>query len=176
MAQIAQGPRVLDVGFAQLPNPWLLRSDFEVTGIDINAPPSPSGYQRELQGDVFDVDGLDEGGPYDSILAGELIEHLENPYDLLRFFHARVRPGGRLVLSTPNAAAFPTVFWEWTGSDRRFYSRDHTYYFTPRWVRRILQDTGWPEVNVVPVGLWPLGVPCPAGISYQVIYWAVRQD
>lgn len=44
------------------------------------------------------------GGEWDAIVALELIEHLENPRHFLRECRRLLRPGGVLVLSTPNLA------------------------------------------------------------------------
>jgi SAM-dependent methyltransferase len=56
--------------------------------------------------------GLDAGGhlPFrdgalDGVLAGEIIEHVYDPALLLRECHRVLRPGGVLVLTTPNLAA-----------------------------------------------------------------------
>jgi 2-polyprenyl-3-methyl-5-hydroxy-6-metoxy-1,4-benzoquinol methylase len=109
---------------------------------------------------------------YDTIVAGEFIEHVERPYDLLRTLRARLKPGGKLVLSTPNLVSLPVVLFEWVLNRRRFYTSDHTYYFAPRWVERMLESTGFRVRELQAVGLWPFAVPCPVGLSYQVIYVA----
>lgn len=54
----------------------------------------------DLNGAFSDV--LDGG--WDAIVALELVEHLENPRHLLRECARLLRPGGVLVLSTPNLA------------------------------------------------------------------------
>lgn len=41
-------------------------------------------------------------GSFDTILSIEVIEHLENPRAVFREFHRLLRPGGRLILTTPN--------------------------------------------------------------------------
>ncbi len=42
------------------------------------------------------------GASYDLVVALEIIEHLENPWSFLREIRKLLRPGGLLVLSTPN--------------------------------------------------------------------------
>jgi hypothetical protein len=83
---------------------------------------------------------------------------------------------GRIILSTPNPVSWPVAMFEVMRSTRYFYSRDHMYYFTPRWVTRMLEHCGYAVEAVIPVGLllplpW-LVIPCPVALSYHVIYVA----
>ncbi|MCF7899843.1 class I SAM-dependent methyltransferase [Candidatus Babeliales bacterium] len=39
---------------------------------------------------------------FDFIILAEVIEHLKNPYDVVKELHRVLLPGGKLVLSTPN--------------------------------------------------------------------------
>jgi SAM-dependent methyltransferase len=174
MASFVSGRSVLDLGFAQSPSPYLAR--FETTGLDLELPPElPAGYAEQIKGDVMTLSHHLDGRRFDCVLCGELIEHLERPYDFLRGLREVVTPGGRLVLTTPNPIGVPTLWFELTRSHRRFYTSDHRFYFTPRWVERMLDDTGWGVRKVRAVGLWlPFGVVpvCPVALSYQVIYVA----
>lgn len=54
-------------------------------------------------GNVFD---LADGEPYDLVLATEVIEHVAHPDALLARLSALVRPGGSVVLTTPNGGFF----------------------------------------------------------------------
>lgn len=165
--------RILDVGHAQFPNPFL---DGEVTvGIDRNRPNSPSGYAADLVGSVEDIPQLVGKARFDTVIAGELLEHLERPYDFLRTIGGVLGGKGRVVISTPNPIGFPNLFFEAVISRRRFYTPDHTLCLTPRWVVRILERTDYELLKIVPVGLWlPVGyLPwCPRWCSYQLIYVA----
>ena len=106
-------------------------------------PTTPVGYSEQIQADVMTLSDHLDGRRFDTVLCGELIEHLEQPYDFLRGLVDVVVPGGRLVLSTPNPLGFPV------GPVRirplapaAFTRADHRFYFTPRWVDRMLDDTG----------------------------------
>lgn len=173
MAQYVRGQRLLDMGFAQQPNRNL--DGRTVTGLDLEKPLTPSGYAEEVVGSVTRVDEIFAGREFDTVLAGELIEHLENPYDFLRRIRRVLPPGGRLILSTPNPIGFPTLLMEIMWSRRWFYTRGHTYYFPPRWVERMLDFSGYTLVGAHGVGLWlPRGyLPwCPRWMSYQMVYVA----
>jgi 2-polyprenyl-3-methyl-5-hydroxy-6-metoxy-1,4-benzoquinol methylase len=176
LAELAVGDEVLDLGCSLGMNAGLLRAGRTVTGLDLEEPKGHVRYQRFLVGDVFELPRLDDGRKYDTIVAGEFIEHIERPYDLLRVLHGCLKPRGRLLLSTPNPMAPPVVVYEWAVSRRRFYTESHVYYFTPRWVKRMLEGCGFQPEETKGVGLWPLGLPCPVGLSYQVIYVASRAE
>jgi 2-polyprenyl-3-methyl-5-hydroxy-6-metoxy-1,4-benzoquinol methylase len=175
MAEEARGPRVLDLGYAHSPNPYLVqRRELQVTGVDLE-PTTDSGYHDTLCADVTQLPGPLGERRFDSVLAGELIEHLEDPYDFLRRTRDLLAPGGRIVLSTPNPLSFPMVICELAGDRKHFYSKYHTYSFPPRWVERMLAIAGFELLRTRAVGLWCPGVVipwAPTTLSYQNVYVA----
>jgi SAM-dependent methyltransferase len=100
-------------------------------------------------GDSFDRDG------YDLVVAIEIIEHLENPWNFMREMRKLLRNGGVLVLSTPNVDS--TL-------DRLSYLIDgHSFYFgergytnsgghitsIPDWLfRRIAASSGYTRIEL----------------------------
>lgn len=166
---------VLDVGFAEMPNTFF-PSTAKVTGIDLFGVEPVPGYDRQIVGDLAGSPEI-EGLEYDYVIAGEVLEHVSEPYEFLAAALERTRPGGELRLSTPNPLGFPAVLFEYGRSRRRFFSEDHRFYFTPRWVEKMLHDVGFEMVKTRAVGLWLPGVPlgwCPVTLSYQVLYSARR--
>lgn len=175
VAAHSQG-RTLDVGHAQQPNPFLDRA--QTVGIDLEAPAVPSGYSEDIVGSAANLSLSFDPSSFDSVVAAEFIEHLEDPYGFLRSVSTVLRDDGRLVLSTPNPIAFPTLGFEILRSRRYFYTEDHTFYFTPRWVERMLDRAGFDLEATMPVGLWlPRGYLrwSPVWLSYQVVYVARRR-
>jgi 2-polyprenyl-3-methyl-5-hydroxy-6-metoxy-1,4-benzoquinol methylase len=73
-----------------------------VTGADLfpraSALPADIGW---IQADLNDPLPVQDRG-FDLVVAAEVIEHLENPRAMCREIFRLLRPGGRLVLSTPN--------------------------------------------------------------------------
>lgn len=164
---------VLDVGYANMPNPYF--GDRRVTGIDLQDSGVSAPYEETLVGDATALDGPLGGRTFDTVVAGELIEHLEDPYAFLRGVRPLIASEGRLVISTPNPTSFPVVFFEWMASRSYFYAEDHAFLAPPRWVDRMLADSGFRLIRHVPVGLWLPPFPairCPVALSYQVIYVA----
>lgn len=176
LARYCRGQNVLDLGYADLPNPYL--SGFYRVGVDLKQPNdhmlqvSASRYDEHIVADVRELTGTLSDRTFDNIIAGELIEHLENPYEFLRSIRSLLSPSGRLILSTPNPLAFPVLLFEFIRSKRCYYTQNHLFYFCPRWLERMLQVSGYGLLATRGVGLWnPLiPLPCPVSLSYQVIY------
>ena len=76
-------------------NPNIVGLDLDAEGVEVL---KQRGYNA-VCGDVHVVD-LDR--QFDTIIAGEIIEHLDNPGQFLCNMHRHLKPGGRLVVSTPN--------------------------------------------------------------------------
>jgi 2-polyprenyl-3-methyl-5-hydroxy-6-metoxy-1,4-benzoquinol methylase len=177
LADNVVGHRVLDIGFAQIPNPHL--RSVHRTGLDLSMPNQSCAlrYDEEVTGNALDAGKIFKDRKFDTIICGEIIEHVENPYELLRSLWPLLADNGRLLLSTPNPLAFPVVLVELIWSRRFFYTEEHLHYFLPRWVERFLNRTGFKLKKAVSVGIWtpfgalPVGPPT---MSYQVIYVATK--
>jgi 2-polyprenyl-3-methyl-5-hydroxy-6-metoxy-1,4-benzoquinol methylase len=117
---LARGKRVVHVGFVdagcQLLNEqsgaWLHEhlagSASELVGLDLDPTGVENARQRGYEAhavDCRDVDAVRALGlaPADLVVAGEVIEHLDDPGSFLDGLHALVAPGGMLVVTTPNA-------------------------------------------------------------------------
>ena len=78
--------------------------------------------------------------PFDVVVAGELIEHLACPQALLSFAREALRPGGKLIISTPNPYAPGRV----RGGRRHlaFENVDHVVYIFPAGLIEMADRTG----------------------------------
>jgi SAM-dependent methyltransferase len=163
---------VLDIGYAHMPNPYFNSS--QRVGLDLEKPQGTTRYEEELIGDATKLEDSIGGRQFDNVVAGEFIEHVERPYDFLRSLKPYIKPGGKLVITTPNPVGWPCLVFEWFFSKKFFFTKYHTYYFPPRWVVRMLEDSGYRVDKVQGVGLWIPGVTLPffATLSYQVIFTA----
>jgi SAM-dependent methyltransferase len=174
IARNVVGDDVLDIGYAALPNPFL--KNCHRVGYDLMEKPNfETNYEEHITGDVKDISIKLRGRAFDTVISGELIEHLENPYQFLRDVRGLIRPNGRFILSTPNPAGFPVFIVELFRIKRFFYTQGHTYYFLPRWVERLLDRSGFKLIKSEGVGLWlPIGVIpfVPQILCYQIVYLA----
>jgi len=177
IAEHVVGDNVLDIGYAALPNPYLQKC--HRVGYDkIEKPNDTISYEEHIIGDVYDISEKLKGREFSTIICGELIEHLENPYQFLRELRPLLHCDGRLIISTPNPFGFPVFLAELFRFKRFFFTQDHAYYFLPRWVDRMLDRSGFKLLKSKGVGLWlPIGVipHVPLILSYQIIYISVMQ-
>lgn len=84
-----------------------------------------------------------------------VIEHVRDPVDLLRQTKALLAPGGRLIISTPNAACWllhvlPQEFGAF------FYRAVHVWYFDARSVEYLARAAGYTEVSTAYVHRYDL--------------------
>lgn len=172
MARLVAGDSILDVGCAQRPNPYLKGK--HVIGLDLADMEIRPPYTDHIVGDIADIEALLAGQQFDTVLMGEFIEHIERPYDVLRSFHKNIKHGGSLILSTPNPLGIPVVLTEYLCLRKYFYTDDHVFYFSPRWVWRLLERTGYKVIRTVGCGISLGGfwLPSPVSLSYIVIYEA----
>ena len=108
----AQGRDVLDVGCVEhdpenyRSRYWLHKALRErarsVTGLDLSGPGVEFLKQRGFDVVQGDAQNFDFGRKFDVIVAGDLIEHLEDPGGFLRSVKRNLALGGVLVISTPN--------------------------------------------------------------------------
>jgi SAM-dependent methyltransferase len=106
---------------------------------------------RILRGDITDPEGLLAGLEEipDVIVAGELIEHLENPLHVLRSF-ARIRQlaGRTLIISTPNATAIHNFL---VGLARRESTHhDHLCILSYKTLTTLCRRAGFSNWEVIP--------------------------
>jgi 2-polyprenyl-3-methyl-5-hydroxy-6-metoxy-1,4-benzoquinol methylase len=106
--------------------------------------------ERVLVGDVETMDLPLAAASFDVILCGDILEHLRDPTAALERWRAFLRPGGRLVLSTPNIAnmriRLALLFGTFRYTERGILDRTHTHLFTRRSLRESLRRAGYRPV------------------------------
>lgn len=75
-----------------------------LTGVDVYDDVDPRGW-RYVRGDLTRRLPFEDGA-YECVIAGEIIEHVPNPDDLLREIRRVLRPGGLVLVSTPNMVSW----------------------------------------------------------------------
>ncbi len=151
-----KGPKVLDVGCTshevEPGSPyWLhgrLRSRFEVTGIDISEENIASlrrqGYER-LHVASAEEFALNER--FDTVVAGELIEHLSNPGRFLARAREHLGENGRLVLTTPYVFSLMYACYAFFRYPNTCENQQHACWFCLRTLRELASRAGFKVVH-----------------------------
>lgn len=124
------------------------------SGVDIS--PAQVHIARQVISDVREGDAIEfldaHRGEYDLIAGLDIVEHFHKP-EVLRFLdacHAALKPGGRLILQTPNADS------PW-GLAHRYNDFTHEIGFSPNALSRLLRLTGFTETEAREMGPVPFG-------------------
>lgn len=83
---------------------------------------------------------------FDTIIAGEVLEHLESPIKFIKYCKSLLKKGGRLIITTPNAAGLQYIrnpAWCVYYKDYR----GHTQAFTLDMLKRMCSDHGFKIIN-----------------------------
>jgi O-antigen biosynthesis protein len=124
-------------------------------------------------GDIETMELPFEPGSFDAVVCGDLIEHLRAPQAVLARLRPLLRPGGRLVLSTPNIANWAMrlglLFGRFRYTDWGILARTHTHLFTRKTLRECLESAGYRvEVFDYTVPVPVLSTPRVEGLAHRV--------
>ncbi len=114
-------------------------------GVDVDA----AGIQRLGELGITNIRHVDvespgwsvEGGPFDLVLAADIIEHLTCPGNLLEGASRSMGPSSRLVITTPNAYRLENVLLARAG--RELIHPQHSALYSPATLRAALTRHGF---------------------------------
>ncbi len=159
LAELVADRRVLDLGvvdswrakepvqetlsrFATSLHEQIRRHGREVLGVDIDAEGVAILQARGYEVVCADVETLALGRQFDTVVAGEIIEHLPNPARALEAIRKHLHPAGQLVLSTCNPFYFNQFLKILKYGDIQVHE-EHTMWFDPRTLAHLLELTGY---------------------------------
>lgn len=158
---LIQGPEILDVGCGGGPpgfgprvdSPgWMhgvIRSRWhEVWGVESDSQKvamlAAAGFTNVHQGTAESF-ALDHR--FDTVVAGEVIEHIGHPAGLFDSAAAHLKPGGRLILTTPYPFGLPNILYGWVKYPRTCSNPEHTMWFCPTTLRQLGERLGWRAIH-----------------------------
>jgi 2-polyprenyl-3-methyl-5-hydroxy-6-metoxy-1,4-benzoquinol methylase len=169
--------RVLDVGCSSGDLARrLVERGASVIGIDTDeqaAAEARAVCEQVLVGDVETMELPFPDESFDLVLCGDLIEHLHDPERFLSRIRPLIRPGGRLVLTTPNVANWALrlglLAGRWRYTDRGILDRTHAYLFTKKTLQETLDRAGYSILEFdVTAPVPKLGVPVVERVAHAV--------
>ncbi len=124
-----------------------------------------------------DAQNFDLGRTFDCIVAGDLIEHLEDFAGFLNSCKRHLRPGGTLLISTPNP-------WYWRNIVKSIMSTEvpnnieHTCWLCPRTLRQLVARHGMSVSDIAFGSRYrrDLLMPLPRGIKHTSWHACVTVD
>ena len=102
-----------------------------------------------IVGDIEDAQVREQlAGPFDVILYMHVLEHLVDPWRVLRESHSLLKAGGSLIILIPNVAAWrirKSFFFggSFEYEDVGILDRTHLRFFTLNSARALIEDTGY---------------------------------
>lgn len=153
---------VLDIGCAIGENGrYLLNNNLasKVIGIEIDSAMAEVSREKLTQVIVGNIesqeviDKLPKGLLYDYIILGDVLEHLNQPWDLLKFLSGLLNEDGEVIISLPNVQhidVFIHVFIKgvWPLNERGIFDKTHLRWFTHKNIINLVNSSDLRVVHI----------------------------
>ena len=143
--------KILDVGCSVGSLGEQLKQKFgaEVVGIEVDeqmAKVAKERLDRVILGDLDKINLEDYLPPnyFDCIIFADILEHLKNPWDLLKSATSFLSDEGLIIASIPNIRHYATIinllFWGyWPYRERGIHDKTHLRFFTLKNIKKLFQ-------------------------------------
>jgi 2-polyprenyl-3-methyl-5-hydroxy-6-metoxy-1,4-benzoquinol methylase len=139
-------------------------------GIEINpaaADVARSRLTEVITGNVEEIELPFQPKSFDVLIVGEVLEHLVDPWSVLRRLASLIKPGGLVLASSPNVSQYRVILQlvrgRWDLADEGVMDRTHLRWFTPQSYVQLFEQAGFVVDEVRPI--------VPFGLKVQLINW-----
>jgi len=141
LQRFADNGRLLEIGCSTGEMLTAAQSLFAVSGVDADHASSRVAISRGVNcfnGTLAEANFPD--GYFDVAALYHVIEHFPSPRAELGELHRIIKPGGWLVVETPDIAS---LWFRLLGARWRQFIPDHIFFFTPQTITRIVEESGF---------------------------------
>jgi len=139
--------KLLEAGCARGDFLSIAREWFDTYGVEPN--PELAAASREIAPVHQDIIERLPWADFDVVVSFHVIEHVDSPRNFIRAAAARMRPGGLLVIETPNIDSLPFKLFK---TRWRQFIPEHYFFFDPKTIARLLSEHGLEARAVTSIG------------------------
>lgn len=142
--------KILDVGCGEGRFLSLLKQygdpNWELVGLDLDEQAAQRCRHRGFRCEVARIESFSKSEKFDVIIMFQLIEHVDNPREVIESMRSMLNPGGFLILETPNPAGIDYHLFKksWWG---HYHFPRHWHLFTPEILGRVLRESGFEDIH-----------------------------
>jgi len=153
--------KILDVGCGEANFAYLLKqkTQGEIWGIELDQ--KASAIAKTKIDHVFCGTAEDNlvnlpNGYFDAIYFNDVLEHLIDPYSLLKVISSKLSPQGVIIASIPHVRYFRVLTQlifqrEWRYEDTGVLDRTHLRFFTKKSMMRMFEENGYKVLKTKPI-------------------------
>lgn len=119
----------------------ICKTNPETLGVDIDEEGVKILQEQGFHTKTADVTAMDLGEQFDTIVAGEIIEHLVNPGQFLCNARKHLTPNGTLIITTPNPFYCRQTWKIWRYKTPMVHE-EHTCWFDPITLKKLCSMCG----------------------------------
>jgi len=115
-------------------------------GMDIVA---PKGARNFVLGDCYSMPFKDSA--LDTVLLGEVLEHLDRPFEALKEIYRVLTYGGRVIVTVPHAYSLSRVLGVVVKNREQEQNIEHLWLFSRQMLGRLLNRCGFAVTDIRPL-------------------------
>jgi 2-polyprenyl-3-methyl-5-hydroxy-6-metoxy-1,4-benzoquinol methylase len=149
---IGKHQRILDVGCGFGALGEKVKKENYVVGLDISQYAINIAKKRIDEAYLVDVTQLktlplSKRKQFDLIIFADILEHVNNPLQLLKSYKAYLKPTGHIIVSVPNIASWPVrlglLIGRFEYKQSGVLDKTHIRFFTKKSAKKIIEDAGY---------------------------------